>query len=29
MVAAVIFAFVALRYKEVAHLQDEAPGTAT
>jgi POT family proton-dependent oligopeptide transporter len=29
MVAAIVFAFVALRYKEVAHLQDEAPGTAT
>jgi POT family proton-dependent oligopeptide transporter len=29
MVAAIVFAFVALRYREVAHLQDEAPGTAT
>jgi POT family proton-dependent oligopeptide transporter len=29
MAAAVVFAFVALQYKEVAHLQDEAPGTAT
>ncbi len=29
MVAAVVFAFVALRYKEVSHLQDESAAPAT